>query len=75
MKELFFDVDEIDTFSQFHQHFMSSSFENIFFPKKLQNQTLIREKLRKTLLYKKVSSKMLMKFTPGVTITIVDSIV
>jgi len=34
--------------------------------KSLQSQTVTREKLRKTLLYKKGTHKMLMKLTPGV---------
>jgi hypothetical protein len=36
-----------------------------FCPQKLQSQTEIREKLRKTLKYKKVARKMLMKLTPS----------
>jgi len=47
--------------SQFHQHFMSSFCANILLLKKLQSQTLIREKLRKALLNKKGARKMLMK--------------
>jgi len=40
------------------------------FTKKLQSQTATREKLRKTLSYKKGSSKMLMKLTPVVNFNI-----
>jgi len=36
-----------------------------FCTKKLQSQTVIREKLQKALLYNKGARKMLMKFTPG----------
>jgi len=46
--------------SQFHEHFTSN-----FFAKKLQSQTVMREKLRNALLYKKVLCNMLMKLTPG----------
>ncbi len=49
---------------QFHQHFMSSFCTEIILPKKLQSQTVTREKLRKTLPYKKGSIQMLMKLTP-----------
>jgi len=35
------------------------------FAKKIQSQTIIREMLRKALWYENVSSKMLMKLTPG----------
>jgi len=56
--------------NQFHQHFTSSFQQvNILSPKKSQSQTVIREKLRKALLYKKgrpykSSRKMTMKLTP-----------
>ena len=54
-------VGEIDPFSQFHQHFMSSQLVHRYScAKKLQSQT--REKLRKNTFIQK--SKMLMKFTP-----------
>jgi len=49
--------------SQFQQHFMSSFRANILLLKKLQNQTVIREKLQKELSYKKVLHKMMMKLT------------
>jgi len=49
-------VDGIDTWSQFHQHFISSFCSNIILPKNVKANTL---------LYKKVASKMLMKLTPG----------
>jgi len=49
--------------SQFHQHFMSSFWAYILSSKN-QSQTVIREKLRKALSHKKVSSKMLIKLTP-----------
>ncbi len=45
-------VDGIDNWSQFHQHF-TSSFCAIFCVKKLQSKTVTREKLWKTLSYKK----------------------
>jgi len=35
------------------------------FAKKIQRQTITREKLRKTLLYEKDTHKMLMKLTPA----------
>jgi len=35
------------------------------FAKKIQSQTVIREKMRKTLSYKKVGCKMLLKLAPG----------
>jgi len=46
---------------QFHQHFTSSFC--IFLTKKLQRQTVIREKRCKALSYKKCARKMLMKLT------------
>jgi len=67
-----YNVDEIDSSSQFHQHFTSSFCANILASKKLQSQTLIREKMRKALLCEIGTRKMLMKLTPwlvgGVTI-------
>jgi len=45
-----------DPWCQFHQHFRQT-----FCAKKLQSQNVIREKLRKRLLYKKGALKMLMK--------------
>jgi hypothetical protein len=44
---------------------MSSFSADILAPKKLQSQTVTREKLCKTLLNEKFSSKMLMKMTHG----------
>jgi hypothetical protein len=41
----------------------------LFAPKKLQSQNVTREKLFEALLYKKFSSKMLMKLTPGADFT------
>jgi hypothetical protein len=35
-----------------------------FLPKKLQSQTVRREKLQKTLLFEKIACKMLVKLTP-----------
>ncbi len=46
-------VGKIDTCSPFHQHCMSSFFADILSPKKLQSQTVIREKQQKTFSYKK----------------------
>jgi len=43
--------------SPFHQHYS--------FAKKLQNQSVISDMMRKTLLYEKVARKMLIKLTPG----------
>jgi hypothetical protein len=39
------------------------------FAKKLQSQTVSREKLCKTLLYEKAASKLLVQLTPGVDFT------
>jgi len=52
--------------SQFHQNFTSSFCANIFSTKKLQNQTVTREKLHKTLPYKTVVRKMLVELSQGV---------
>jgi len=52
------------TISPFHQHLTSSFCANILTPKKLQSQTVIREKLQKAPLYKKGARKMLMKLIP-----------
>jgi len=49
----------IDYWSQFHQHFTCA-----FFVRKCNNN-VIREKLRKALLYEKRMRKMLMKLTPA----------
>jgi len=49
---------------QLHQHFMSSFCAKILVSKKLQSQTETREKLCKTLSYKKGTCKMLMKLSP-----------
>jgi hypothetical protein len=55
------------SFSQFHQHFTSSFCANIKRQRKLQSQTVIREKVRKTLLNKKKAAcKVLIKLTPYV---------
>jgi len=59
-----FNVDEIDTNSQFHQHFMSSFCTVILSPKEILSLTVIREKLCKTLLFLKVGPKKLVKLTP-----------
>ncbi len=45
-------------------HILRAVFEPISFAKKLQSQTVLREKPSKTLQYEKGSSKMLMKLTP-----------
>jgi len=45
---------------------LCATFAPIFFCKKLQSQTVIREKLQKTYLYKKCASSILMKLTPDV---------
>jgi len=42
---------------------LQAAFALIFFCQKLQSQTVTREKLRKALLYEKVSSKMLVKLS------------
>ncbi len=44
---------------------LRAAFAPIFLHQKIQSQTVTREKKHKTLLYKKVSHKMLMKLTPG----------
>jgi len=63
-------VNEIDTCSQFHQHFKSSFCTDILLPKKIQIQTVTREKqLCITLLNEKGVCKMLMKLTPVVNFT------
>ncbi len=54
------------TRNQFHQHFTLAFLRQYFCAKKLHNQNVTREKLRKALLYKKFSSKMLMKLTQGI---------
>jgi hypothetical protein len=51
--------------SQFHQHFLSIFCADNLLHKKIQSQTVIREKLRKALSCEKVLSKMLMKLTSG----------
>jgi len=45
---------------------LQAAFAPLFFCQKIQSQTVISEKLRKTLSYGKCTSKMLMKLTPGV---------
>jgi len=53
---------------------MITSFAPIFSGKKLQSQTVSREKLHKTLLYKKVPHKMLVNLTQGVNfINVLDT--
>jgi len=44
---------------------LPAAFAQIFFAKKLQSQTVIREKLCKALLYKKEAYKILMKLQQG----------
>jgi len=61
-KKLLINIGEIDTFCQFHQHFTRPPFYkqlNYQFPcdKKLQTQTVSRENLCKTLLFKNLSVK------------------
>ncbi len=58
----------IDNCSQFNQHFTSSFFS--FSKKIIQTQTVSREKLLKTLLYKKSDCKTLLKLTSRVDMTI-----
>jgi len=53
------------TCNQFHQHFMSNFCTNILLPNNYKSQTVIREMLRKTLMYIKFARLMLMKLTPG----------
>ncbi len=53
----------LGTCSQVHQHFMNR-FCTVILSQKIQSQTVIREKLCKTLLYKKFAHKMLMILTP-----------
>jgi len=62
---------ECKDWSQFHQHFTSRFCANILAPKKLKSLTVNREKLQKTLLYEKVSSKMLVKMTPVVVVIVI----
>jgi len=49
----------LSTSSQFHQHFTNSFWADIFFCQNISRQTVIREKLRKALLYEKVASRAL----------------
>jgi len=51
--------------SQLHRYFTRSFCADILSYKQLQSQTVIREKLCKTLSYKKAAHKMLVKSTPG----------
>ncbi len=44
---------------------LGAAFVTIFLHKKLQSRTVTREKMRKALLYKKGTCKMLMKLTQG----------
>jgi len=60
----FMSVYRIDPCSQFHQLY-KQLLHRYSFAKKLQSQIVTREKLQKTLLYKKGVHKMLMKLTPG----------
>jgi len=53
------------TCSQYVQHVKSSVSAYILLQKAEQSRTVIREKLRKALSYKKVARKMLMKLAPG----------
>jgi hypothetical protein len=60
---------EIETFSQFHQHFTSSFCVDIlqlFLRLKTTKPNYNYRKLRETLLHKKVTHTMLMKWTPGI---------
>jgi len=47
----------------------AQSLSQYSFAKKLQSQTVIREKQRKIYLYKKAALEMLVKLTPGVNFT------
>ncbi len=47
----------VDSLSQFHQHFTVSFFNNTLSPIKLQRQNLVREKLLRSLSYKKLLVK------------------
>jgi len=51
-------------YSQFHQHFTNSFFGQYSFSKKLQNQIVSREKLHRTLSFKKAAREMLVKLKP-----------
>jgi len=55
-------VGQIDLFSQFHQHFMSSFYIHQYSTGKKQSKAVIREKLCKPILYKKL--QILVKSTP-----------
>jgi hypothetical protein len=58
----------IDHSSQFHQHFMLKFFYSDVLCETFSSYILAfvtKEKLREALSYKKFSSKMLMKLTPG----------
>jgi len=46
-KKCSYNVDEIDTFRQIHQHFTKSLYANIIAPKNYKGQTVTREKLQK----------------------------
>jgi hypothetical protein len=59
-----FNVDEIDTWGQFHQHFAQ-----IFWRQNVTRPNLTREKLLNSLSYEKCVCKMLRKLTPGVNPT------
>jgi len=59
-------VEVEENCSSFHQHFFTNSFcADILSPKKLQSQTVSREKLQKTLSYQKAAHKVLVKLTPA----------
>jgi len=60
MKKCLQEFGEIETCSQFYQHFGSSFYADIL-STKLQSQTVIKEKL----LYKKTVCKMLLKLKPA----------
>jgi len=61
-KSCSYSIGEIDTRGQFHQHFTRAFFWYPFAIKS-QSQTVIREKLHNSPLYKKRAYKMLVKLT------------
>jgi hypothetical protein len=65
MKKLLLNVGEIYILVNFIS-ILQAAFVQIFFCQKNQSQNVSRNKFCKTLLYKKVASRMLMKLTPGV---------
>jgi len=56
-----FNFDEIDGRCQFHQHFTSSFSKVFYLAKKLLSQTVSKEKLCKTVLYKQAGETFLHK--------------